>query len=123
MIDARGSITLANNDLRLLASQLPMNSTGFFIASETAGFITQPGGSTGNLCVAGEIGRVVGGQILNSGFFGSFAASVDATAIPQPTGSVSAIVGETWHFQAWFRDSIGGQATSNFSDGWRVTWQ
>ena len=122
-IEGRGSVVLANNDLRLLATQLPMNSAGFFIASKTEGFIPQPGTSVGNLCVAGDIGRVVGGQILNSGFFGSFAANVDAMALPQPTGPVVATVGETWHFQAWFRDSIGGQATSNFTDGWRVTWQ
>ena len=122
-IEGRGSVVLANNDLRLLATQLPMNSAGFFVASKTEGFIPNPGGSAGNLCVAGDIGRVVGGQILNSGFFGSFAADVDALALPQPTGPVIAIVGETWHFQAWFRDSLGGQATSNFSDAWRVTWQ
>jgi hypothetical protein len=24
--------------------------------------------------------------------------------------------GEIWRFQAWFRDSIGGVATSNFTD-------
>ena len=25
--------------------------------------------------------------------------------------------GQTWHFQAWFRDSAGGIAHSNFSSG------
>jgi endonuclease I len=123
VIEGRGSVVLANNDLRLLASQLPANAAGFFIASKTSGFIPQAGGAAGNLCVAGDIGRVVGGQILNSGLFGGFAADVDALAIPQPTGPVGAVIGETWHFQAWFRDAIGGQVTSNFSDGWRVTWQ
>ncbi len=123
VIEGRGSVVIANNDLRLLANQLPSNAAGFFVASKTAGFIPQAGGSAGNLCVAGEIGRVVGGQILNSGFLGSFAADVNALGIPQPTGPVAAVIGETWHFQAWFRDVVGGQVTSNFSDGWRVTWQ
>ncbi|MFT6831962.1 MAG: endonuclease I [Planctomycetota bacterium] len=123
LIEGRGSVSLMNNDLRLLASQLPMNSAGYFIASQTAGFVPQPSGSVGNLCVAGSIGRVVGGQILSSGFFGGFATAVDANALPQPTGPVVALSGETWHFQAWYRDAIGGQATSNFTDGWKVTWQ
>ena len=122
-IEGRGSDVLAENDLRLLATQMPTNVAGFFLTSKTSGFIIQPGGSLGNLCVAGDIGRLVGGQILNSGFAGTFAADVNATAIPQPTGPVAAVVGETWHFQAWFRDFVGGQATSNFTDGWRTTWQ
>ena len=60
---------------------------------------------------------------MNSGFFGSFAVSVDPAALPQPTGSVSAMAGETWNFQAWYRDFVAGQVTSNFTDGWSVTWQ
>ena len=66
---------------------------------------------------------MVSGQILNSSFFGSFSVGVDLTALPQPTGAVPAVVGETWNFQAWFRDGVGGQVTSNFTDGWSVTWQ
>ena len=35
----------------------------------------------------------------------------------------AAMAGETWNFQAWFRDVVGGATTSNFSDAWQVTWQ
>ncbi|MFT6831144.1 MAG: endonuclease I [Planctomycetota bacterium] len=122
-IEARGSALIADLDFRLLAGQLPNNSLGYFLCSETAGFISQPGGSVGNLCLSGSIGRVVGGQILNSGFFGGFATDVDLTSLPQPAGAVAVMSGETWHFQAWFRDAIGGQATSNFTDGWQITFQ
>lgn len=37
-----------------------------------------------------------------------------------PTGSVSVLAGETWNWQAWFRD-VGG--TSNFSDGVSIQFQ
>ncbi len=123
VIEGRGSAVIANDDFRLLVSQVPSNTAGFFLTSRTAGLLPQPGGSQGNLCLAGSIGRGVGGQVHSSGIFGSFATSVDLLALPQPTGAVTAVAGETWHFQAWFRDSVGGQVTSNFTDGWAVTWQ
>ena len=122
-IEARGSALLADADYRLLAAQMPTSTLGFFVCSKTAGIVFQPGGSQGNLCLAGSIGRVVGGQVLNSGFFGSFAVDVDLMSMPQPSGSVPVLTGETWHFQAWFRDAVGGQATSNFTDGWVTTFE
>ena len=122
-IEGRGSAVLSQDDFRLVAGQMPSNAAGFFLCSRTAGIVFQPGGSQGNLCLAGSIGRVVGGQILNSGFFGGFGVDVDMTALPQPMGTVAANIGETWHFQGWFRDVVGGQVTSNFTDGWEVTWQ
>ena len=123
IIEGRGSVVIADDDFRLLANQLPTQSAGFFLCSQTQGFIPNPGGSAGNICLGGNIGRVVGGQILNSSFFGSFAVAVDFTALPQPSGPVNAMIGETWNFQAWYRDAVAGQVTSNFTDAWSVTWQ
>ena len=122
-IEARGSAFITDQDFRLLAGQLPNNALGYFLCSETSGFIGQPGGSVGNLCLSGSIGRVVGGQILSSGFFGGFSTGVPLLSLPQPSGNVAAMSGETWHFQAWFRDAIGGQATSNFTNAWQITFQ
>ena len=48
---------------------------------------------------------------------------VDLTSIPQPTGSVAGAAGETWRFQAWYRDSIVGIPTSNFTSGLALTLQ
>jgi hypothetical protein len=33
------------------------------------------------------------------------------------------VPGETWYFQAWHRDLVGGTATTNFTDGLEVTFQ
>ena len=43
----------------------------------------------------------------------------DLTAIP---GHGAVVVGETWNFQAWFRDNNPGQ-TSNSTDGYSILFQ
>ena len=48
--------------------------------------------------------------------FGSIALPVDVAAIAQPTGPVAGQPGQTWFFQAWYRDSILSFPTSNFTD-------
>ncbi|MEM8711579.1 MAG: hypothetical protein AAGG01_11545, partial [Planctomycetota bacterium] len=86
-IGAEGSTLVADNDITLTASSLPMNAFGFFITSRTQGFTQNPGGSSGNLCLSGETGRYVGsGQIQNTGMAGAFSLTIDLTMIPQPTG-------------------------------------
>jgi len=75
-----------------------------------------------NLCLGGSIGRFVGpGQVMNSGASGSFTLTVDLSALPTPTGLVTAQPGETWNFQAWYRDANPGP-TSNFTDAVAVTF-
>ena len=119
MISACGS-DLADGDYFMLhATDLPLNQFGYFLASETQGFIANPGGSQGNLCLGGNIGHL-NQQIRNSGAAGSFTIQVDLTNIPtNPPQSVMA--GQTWNFQAWFRDNNPGP-TSNFTDGVSITF-
>lgn len=113
-----GSRVASDNAFTLEANSLPVNSFGFFITSQSQGFTANPGGSSGNLCIAGSIGRyVAGGQIKNSGGAGEFSLTPDLTQTPQPNGLVSITTGETWNFQAWYRDSSGGTTTSNFTNG------
>ena len=91
---------------------------------QTQGSVANPGGSEGILCLGGAIGRYVGpGQIVNSGATGEVSLALDLTQTPQPTGFVSVQPGETWNFQAWYRDAVGGTATSNFTDGLEVQFQ
>jgi hypothetical protein len=119
-----GSAVVANNNLTLTASSLPNNAFGYFLTSMTQGLVPQPGGSLGVLCLGGNIGRYVGpGQIQNSGGTGAISLLLDLTQTPTPTGPVAVAVGQTWNFQAWHRDSVGGAAVSNFTDGLQVTFQ
>ncbi|MDG1048582.1 MAG: hypothetical protein P8M11_15600 [Planctomycetota bacterium] len=122
-ISATGSDQVANNSLTLTASDLPVNSFGFFLTSQTQAQVANPGGSAGNLCLGGAIGRYVGpGQVLNSGASGAFSLALDLTNTPQPTGGIAVQAGETWSFTTWHRDAVGGNTTSNFTDGLEITF-
>ena len=118
-VSTTGSPAVTANDLGVLASNLPTSSFGFFITSDTQAFVMNPGGSQGHLCVGGSVGRFIG-QIQNSGAAGTISLDVDLTQIPQPTGPVVGMVGDTWNFQCWFRDA-NPTATSNFSNAIEVT--
>ncbi|MEM6676130.1 MAG: hypothetical protein AAF726_24990 [Planctomycetota bacterium] len=121
-MDASGTASLASNDLTLESTNLPPTAFAFYIVSRMQGFAPGAGGSAGNLCVAGAIGRYVGpGQLQQADARGSISLAIDLTSVPQPNGPVAAIAGEQWNFQAWHRDSVGGAPTSNFTDGLAIT--
>ncbi|MEM6671788.1 MAG: hypothetical protein AAF726_03030 [Planctomycetota bacterium] len=123
-ISATGTDVAADNDIALRASSLPFNAFGIFLVSDSQSFVTMPGGSQGNLCLGGEVGRYVGpGQIKSSGTSGAIDLAIDLTQIPRPTGPVVGSAGQTWNFQAWYRDAVGGSATSNFTDGLSIMLQ
>ncbi|MEZ6014376.1 MAG: hypothetical protein R3F49_04630 [Planctomycetota bacterium] len=123
-LGANGSAFVAMNSFTLEAEHLPLSTFGFFLASRTMGLTANPGGSQGILCLGGAIGRFIGpGQIQSSGATGHIELSPSLAALPTPNGLVPAVAGDTWHFQAWYRDSVQGAATSNFTDGLTVTWQ
>ena len=121
-MSASGSTLAAANDVTVRASRMPAQTFAFFIVSRSTGFVANPGGSAGNLCLGGSIGRY-SSFAQNSGAAGEISQVIDLTAIPLPNGSVAAAAGDTWRFQAWFRDAQGGQATSNFTDGLAITLQ
>jgi len=124
LISGTGSASVAANNLTLAASRLPNNAFGYFLTSLTQSITPNPGGSLGVLCVGGQIGRYSGpGQIKNSGATGSFSLLLNLNQIPTPTGFVVAVVGQTRYFQTWHRDSVGGAAVSNFTNGLNVTFQ
>ncbi len=123
-ISATGSSAVADNNLTLVASDLPPFSFGLFLTSRMQGLVIQAGGSQGNLCLGGAIGRFVGpGQIMNSGGLGQIELLTDLSRQPTPNGLVNVVSGETWNYQAWHRDSVAGAATSNFTNGLEITFQ
>ena len=121
-IEGLGSPILANNNVSLTAIQLPQNATGYFIVSAQQGFVANPGGSSGNLCLGTPIGRYID-QIANSGSAGVIPLVVDVTQVPQPGGPIFIQQGQVFNFQCWFRDAVAGMATSNFSEGYTITFQ
>ncbi|MEM8710350.1 MAG: hypothetical protein AAGG01_05320 [Planctomycetota bacterium] len=119
----QGSLGVTDNRAFLVASHLPTFAFSFFIVSRDRGFVAGPGGSSGNLCLGGAVGRYQN-QVQSSGAQGRVAIELDLTSIPQPMGAVSGLAGDTWAFSTWFRDQgAGGAPTSNFSNGVEITLQ
>ncbi len=117
-IRAIGSNVRARDNVSLVTSGLPTGSLVLYIASRQQGFVVGPGGSQGDLCLGGTIGRYLGpGQARRARADGTSYIQLDLDLIPQPNSIQSAVVGETWNFQCWYRDSLNGTNTSNFSNG------
>ena len=115
-ITATGTALVSDNDLTLNATDLPPGEFGYFLVSATQGFFTPPG-SSGFICLNGDIGRYNAPSQVGQG--PSLTLQVDLTNVPvNPSQAVQP--GETWNFQAWYRD-IGG--SNNFTDAVSVTFQ
>ncbi len=121
-LELTGSPTVADMDLTVSVDQLPLNSAGYVITSMDTFTVVNPGNSTGNLCIASStIGRFAG-NVLNSGATGTVSFSPDLTMFPLPVGTAPVLPGETRYFQYWYRDSLIGIPTSNFSSAWGLTF-
>jgi hypothetical protein len=120
VISAWGVTTVATNDVRLDVVSLPLRTFGIFLTSQTQGFIPNPGSSQGNLCLGGAIG-FYSKNLVNSGSSGQFSLQLDLTQTPTPSGLVAVQPGETWNFQAWYRDK-NRIKTSNLADGISITF-
>ena len=121
-ITVAGSGIASDNVVTLVASDLPPNQFGYFLNSTTTALVPNAGGSQGTLCLGGSVGRYNGPlEIGASGDGGQFQLALDLTATPTPTGLVSILSGQTWHFQAWYRDG-NPTATTNFTSAASVTF-
>lgn len=116
-IAAFGSTVLAENDLNLHAVGLPSGKFGYFLMSQSQGFIPLFAGSQGNFCLGSPVIRFAAYAQASSPqgtmFFGP-----DLTNLPQ---SVTIQSGDTWNFQLWFRDN-NPTSTSNTTDGVSVNF-
>lgn len=102
----------------LLTTRMPANEFCYLLAGSDPGFVANPGGSDGDLCLGGNLGRYnLISEIGITGTAGTFTFDVDPTAIRQSGGPVVGMAGQTWHFQTWFRDTPAGSGHSNFSNG------
>jgi hypothetical protein len=113
---ALGSSEANDRFLLLRVASLPSGTAVLPIVSMTQAVIPMPGGSSGTLCLGGTIGRITVGAADASG---AYELEVDTAALPVGGGTVTVGPGETWTFQAWYRD-VG---TSNFTDAAEVTFR
>ncbi len=117
-VSASGSQVTSDNDVLLHVERMPLGTFGIFVIGTGQGFVSNPGGSQGNLCLGGSIGRLMQspGQIFMTGTQGAATVPLDLTRVPTPHGLETLLPGDTRYVQAWFRDS-NPTATSNFTSG------
>ena len=120
-IGARGYPQVDANYVILEADGLPPGKAGLFLVSMTTAFVPFAGGSQGNLCLGGAIGRYTK-SVWIAPPDGQVEAPIDLASIPTPGGTTAVLAGETWNWQAWFRDTNPGP-TSNFTDGVSITFR
>jgi hypothetical protein len=122
-MSATGSDLASDNDLTLTASDLPDGQFAYFMGSLGQTFVPNAGGSQGNLCVANPAARwhLLVGQVAN----GVYSARIDTASVPLPPGFAHVIAaGESWNFQCWHRDVVGGVGTtSNYTNALQIVFQ
>lgn len=118
LLTTSGTPSLAAADLVLEGSSIPTNQFCLFIAARNDDFVPNFGGSQGNLCL--------GGSLIRLNAFVQNAGGAGQVSLPVPYGQIPGATlecGETWYFQAWFRDSVpGAPVTSNTTNAVRVTF-
>jgi len=118
-IEAAGLVASEDNWFFLGMNGAPPGRVAMFLAGSQAAIATNPAGSQGSLCLGGAVVRLTGtvGVIRADGSYGS---RVDLSLPTLPMQTIG--IGETWHFQAWFRDANPGP-TTNFTDALSVTFE
>lgn len=112
---AVGSNEAEENFVRLRATGLPTRTVCAFLVSPLAGGTPNFAGGQGHLCLGGSYGLYDGPGQIQATHTGAMALDVDLTLTPRGGGFVGVLGGETWHFQAWYRDA-NPNPTSNLTD-------
>ena len=110
--------------LVISAASMPPQSFTYLVCGDETAFVQGPGGSAGNLCVGGAIGRFFS-SIQQVASNGTATTNVALSLIPHPVlGTIALQTGDNYHFQWWHRDSGGaGLPSSNFTNALRVVVQ
>lgn len=108
-----GHNTISTNDLVLYAFGCPPNKAGLFFYGQNQ---TNVAFGNGRRCVASPFFRL---PLTTTDSFGELQWNLNLNALPAG-GQISS--GQTWNFQAWFRDPPAGGALTNTSDGLNVQW-
>ena len=123
-LTALGSTSVVEDDVILVARDLPPGSFGLFLTSTTRGLVPGVGGTQGTLCLGGGIGRYVGpGQVQSADPGGTLELPLDLMAHPTPAGLISVLPGDTRHFQTWYRDTSPMGSTANLTSGLTIQFE
>lgn len=116
-IQAFGSTSPVPGPLTLVARDLPPSTFGIFVGSRTLTAPVALGNSVGRLCLGGSVGRYDRpGEIGVTGTSGVLTLTIDAGALRSSTKVTPASSGDSWSFQAWFREPVAAFGPSNLTD-------
>lgn len=115
---ATGSVSLAANDLTLTVSHAPAHQPGLFLYGPERDLTVE---GDGFLCVGAP--RVHLEPVLLTDATGAASLSLDLVSEPFSGGAHTLAAHETWSFQFWFRDPLGGPEGFNLSDALAVTFR
>ncbi|MEO1700398.1 MAG: VCBS repeat-containing protein [Planctomycetota bacterium] len=118
-IEASGSREVAADELELFAYGLPRDRWGMFICATSPSSPMSIANSQGLLCLGGTLGRFNRSGEVQQSALGTFRLNVRPSTFPLPN---AVLPGDTWYFQAWFRD-INGGITSNLTDAISITFE
>lgn len=121
VLTASGFSNAAANSLTLSVSDLPGNvfAQGLVSRNSGSGQVLE-----GLLCLGGNIGRYfTSGGLFLTDASGQGSFSPNLTQTPQGAGFVSIMPGETWYFQVFYRDVVGGVQTANLSSAVEILFQ
>jgi hypothetical protein len=116
-ISVAGSLSVAVNDLHLLAFQCPPTRPGLFLYGA---YPTQIPFADGYLCISPfypGLHRAGPAALLDAN--GTTNRQLDLQALPAG-GPI--LGGSTWNFQFWYRDLAAGGSGSNLTDAMSVTF-
>lgn len=115
-LELLGLSDIASNDLELNSRHLPPNRFGYYLMGPNAGSTAV---GSGVLCIGPPVYRF-SSSVLSSGPEGRVRFALDLNQLP--TGQ-PLMAGDLFLFQLWYRDSVAGAPTSNFSATVSVTFQ
>ena len=121
-VTTSGTSSVIQNNFSMGAMDLPQNVFTFLLVGTQMDFVPFPGGSLGNLCVGGSIGRYHS-SLQSTGSAGNASHYVNLDFIPTPgPGTYQVQPGDTLFFQWWHRDTVNSAPASNFTNGLRATF-
>lgn len=113
---AFGEVQVASQSLALLADGLPAGRLALLAGATASSPPTPVPGAVGDLCLAGGIGRFLRvSRLIAADGSGAAEIPLDPTALAASQGYVPALAGDSWTFQAWFRDETPAGPAGHFT--------
>ncbi|MFT5050586.1 MAG: YVTN family beta-propeller protein [Chlamydiales bacterium] len=112
-----GTTSVSNNDFVVAAEGMPPGVPLVAFYGSTA---VQFAFGNGLRCVGGVVQRLY--PVVHATSSGTTSRALDFTTSPVGFGPKSIHPGDTWQFQVWYRDGMGGGAGFNLTDGLQATF-